>query len=138
MAGQIRTRRTTWPRRSMQRGLLLNMADCSLPVPPSGLLFFVEFRFAKTGGSEDPPLHSVEMALAALLSCIIPLHFGLLTVGLGRRRFISGKRRGGEGNRNTQRNDHRNEALHGCFSVYCACPRLATAEPRSRKGRLEC
>ena len=30
------------------------------------------------------------MALAALLSCIIPLHFGLLTVGLGRRRFISG------------------------------------------------
>jgi hypothetical protein len=76
------------------------------------------------------------MALAALLSCIIPLHFGLLTVGLGRRRFISGKRRGGEGNRNTQRNDHRNEALHGCFSVYCACPRLATAEPRSRKGAL--
>ena len=85
--------------------------------PPSGLLF-CRVQVCKNGGSEGPPLHSVEMALTALLSCIIPLHFGLLTVGLGRRHFISGKRRGGEGNRNTQRNDHRNEALHGCFSVY--------------------
>ena len=75
------------------------------PSPRRGF-FFCRVQACKNGGSEDPPVHSVEMALAALLSCIIPLHFGLLTVGLGRRRFISGKRRGGEGNRNTQRNDH--------------------------------
>jgi hypothetical protein len=53
-----------------------------------------------------------EMALAALLSRVIPLHFRLLAVSLGRWR-ISGKRGGGKGNRKTQRNNHRNDILHG-------------------------
>jgi hypothetical protein len=70
------------------------MATRASPVLLAELLF----ASCINGGPKDPPFAAPGSRLAALLRFVVPLHFGLLTVGLRLRR-IHGERWSGERNR---------------------------------------